>query len=47
MNRSAIVVCDCRSEVVPNYGINGEWLLFRPIRQLEVLTSRLAKHLLR
>jgi len=27
-------------EVIPGYGIDGEWLLFRPIRQLEILTPR-------
>jgi len=27
-------------EVIPDYGIDEEWQLFRPIRQLEVLTPR-------
>ena len=27
-------------EVIPGYNIDGEWELFRPIRQLEVLTAR-------
>jgi hypothetical protein len=27
-------------EVIPGYGIDGEWQLFRPIRQLEILTPR-------
>jgi len=38
-------------ELIPGYTIDGEWELFRPLRQLEVLTVRefrkRARHLLR
>ena len=38
-------------EVIPGYGIDGEWQLFRPIRRVEVLTvsefRKRAKHLLK
>ena len=38
-------------EVIPGYDIDGEWKLFRPLRQVEMLTPRefrkRAKHLLR
>jgi hypothetical protein len=27
-------------EVIPGYCIDGEWILFRPVRQLEILTPR-------